>query len=317
MFIIKSTENDSVHIYNTVLPQEMKMKTGINIHPSQVQYENNFHYFDFLDHNLSQMNSFYIRFVIVNSSTPVYLHLPGHSIKGNRILSSNKIIVSDKYYLYNPKTITKFNLEVTSKYIDMACYNGCVSFLTWWKNSGLPLHYSQTAIYFATQQGHINVLEWWKNSGLSLKYTESSMNLASEFGKVDILEWWKNSGLELKYTYYAINYASYRGYITTLEWWKNSGLPLKYTENAINWASEHGQVAVLEWWKNSGLELKYNGAALEYASMYGQIAVLEWWSNSGLELKYYSLEPIRNNYCNINGDLIQKWWEKNISNKID
>lgn len=41
--------------------------------------------------------------------------------------------------------------------------------LGFWKNSGLPLHYSEHALSSATYQEQIGSLEWWKESGLPLK----------------------------------------------------------------------------------------------------------------------------------------------------
>uniref|UniRef100_A0A6C0E5N0 Ankyrin repeat protein n=1 Tax=viral metagenome TaxID=1070528 RepID=A0A6C0E5N0_9ZZZZ len=137
---------------------------------------------------------------------------------------NDKVILSDSYNVNNLKVIIKLKLYNNLQFINYVSYNGSVT-----------------------------VLEWWKKSGLPLKYNNSALNLASCYGQVAVLEWWKNSGLKLKYDAHALNWASCYGHINVLEWWKNSGLELKYFERTISLASESGQVAVLEWWKNSGL----------------------------------------------------------------
>jgi hypothetical protein len=170
--------------------------------------------------------------------------------------SSDKIIMGDRFPLYSLKTIKKFNLNITSDYIDQVCKNGNVDILEWWKNSGLELKYNEWVLNGASWYGQVEVLEWLKNSGLKLKYNELALDWASRNGKVDVLEWWKNSGLELKYDAWALDSASRDGKVDVLEWWKNSGLELKYNESTLDWASTYGKVEVLKWWKNSGLEIK-------------------------------------------------------------
>jgi hypothetical protein len=137
-------------------------------------------------------------------------------------------IFGDRYYLYDPKTIKRFNLEVNSVYIAGACANGAVEFLEWWFKSNLPLKYDTWALNNASYNGHVNVLEWWKNSGLPLQYTERALNEASIKGHINVLEWWFKSNLPLKYSEHALNHASKKGLTQVLEWWFKSGLPLKY-----------------------------------------------------------------------------------------
>ncbi|KAI8801026.1 hypothetical protein BJ742DRAFT_874181, partial [Cladochytrium replicatum] len=50
----------------------------------------------------------------------------------------------------------------------------------------------------ASEFGHVHVLQWWKDSGLKLQWSSSAMENASGTGYGEVLLW-KDSGLELKY----------------------------------------------------------------------------------------------------------------------
>ena len=140
------------------------------------------------------------------------------------IFKSNKIIVSDKYYAFNSRTIMKLNIEITARYIDMVGFNGNIKLLEWLKMSKKFIDYNNSPIIGAIESGNINVLEWWKNSGLELKYDEKALMWASFNGNINVLEWWKNSGLELKYDMLCVSFAALNGHINVLEWWEKSGL---------------------------------------------------------------------------------------------
>ncbi|KAI8803020.1 hypothetical protein BJ742DRAFT_830951 [Cladochytrium replicatum] len=56
------------------------------------------------------------------------------------------------------------------------------------------------SIEVACKDGHLDVLDWWKFSKLPLKYTPRSINQASELRRIDVWNWWKSSGLQPKYT---------------------------------------------------------------------------------------------------------------------
>jgi hypothetical protein len=182
---------------------------------------------------------------------------------------TNEYTLSNKYSLFDVKTIKKFNLPITIEYINLVCAFGKVDTLDYLSKKLNNFPYDEWALHWASLNGYVNVLEWWFTSGLELKYTEYALNWASQNGQVNVLEWWLKSGLELKYTEYALNWASESGYVNVLEWWHKSGLELKYTENALLWTSWNGHVNVLDWWLRSGLKLKYTESASKMASKYG------------------------------------------------
>ena len=232
---------------------------------------------------------------------------------------ADRIILGERYPLYNIGTIKKFNLEIDNDYIDHVCAYGKTDVLSWAYNCNHLLGCTSTGIEYASSRGHVAVLEWWlkifHKFDLKLKYASTAMDGASIAGHIEVLEWWKSSGLDLKYTSAAIDEASYNNQVDVLEWWKSSGLYLKYTSAAIDKASANGHIKVLEWWKRSsgfkleytsngldrasdngrvnilkkdtdGLKLKYTREAIDHASELGHVNILEWWKNSGLELNY-------------------------------
>jgi hypothetical protein len=141
----------------------------------------------------------YIRSIILDHSDNNIMEV----IYTNRYVRNN-IILGCRYYLGDPRTIIKLNIEVDEKYIDNICAIGDVKFLEWWKNSGLPLKYTTNSMDNASHNGHINVLDWWLKSGLKLKYTNSALdNVLSS--KIDVIMWWLNSDLELKISDERIN----------------------------------------------------------------------------------------------------------------
>jgi hypothetical protein len=230
---------------------------------------------------------------------------------------------------------SEYKFVYTGDSMDCASQEGNIEILQWWKESKLPIKYTDGSMC----EIPLKSLEWWLNSGLELmctnvlmdtavdtkvlewgkqkmlenkeiklSYTEWAIHEASRKGRIPILDWWlKSSGLPLKYNNCAMNEASRGGLIDVMEWWKNSGLEVKYNNRTINDASKRGLIDVMEWWKNSGLEVKYNNCAMNDASKGGLIDVMEWWKNSGLEVKYNELA-----FSDFKSEEIKeksmKWW---------
>jgi hypothetical protein len=215
-----------IYTNDDINDSNVNVKTGLNINKSKKFMVNNF--------SEDKMNNFTdstVNFTDKTVSKYKYIRIISVPSKDNEIYSFgysiyvNKLISSDRYYLYDPLTIKRFNIKVNASFAKGACANGAVKFLEWWKNSGLKLEYDHTNINSASGYGHVNVLTWWRNSGLELKYTEYALNEASFNGHINVLEWWKNSGLELKYSQKTIHKSVIPACnISVLKWWANSGL---------------------------------------------------------------------------------------------
>jgi hypothetical protein len=302
-------------------------KVGLNVNCENI-------WFTDVDIFPCSFNNKWIRIVIVQENIAIS---PKDRFYDKFLYSASKIILSEKYSLYDLDTIKKFNLKFGSGYIDnfsalgrtdildyllhnqsinedsysqdvldRASSNNKVDVLQWWFNSGLPLKYTSEAIDKASNKGHIEVLNWWLNSGLQLKYTSDAINNTYN---LDVLNWWVNSKLPLKYKSDAMDVASGKGYLHVLNWWINSDLDLKYSRWSLDLASVNGHLEVLMWWFNSGLELKYTEKALDDMGMYisqHDIEVLNWWKNSGLILKY-SNKALENASVKRHINILE-WW---------
>jgi hypothetical protein len=320
-----------------------------NLFITGINYDDNFFWDDLectsfiIDINdidmMKYIDKLWIRIMITSESFQTYEDdAPEDSIQ------KKQIILSEKYYLYDIKTIKKFILPINSEYIYEVSSRGLTNILDylkqnedlidgdyneilyelpgfehnrivildWLKKSDISLKYGEMLPERASRFGSIDVLEWLYKNGFTFTYTSDvldDISKVSETDNIKVLQWWFNSGLELKYTKKAFDKACKLGYTNILELWKKSGNKLKYTENILDYASGHGHVNVLEWLKNSGLELTYTSNAMDSASYECHIDVLDWWLNSGLELKYTN-DAIKymSNYK------VLEWWRKSKFN---
>jgi hypothetical protein len=197
--------------------------------------------------------------------------------------TTNSVILSEPYYLYDPKTIKKFNIKVEESFIEYCSATCNIKFLEWWKHSGLPLKYNSYALDTAFENGHVEVLEWWIRSNLPLKYDGFVLNLASRKGHVNVLEWWYKNMSNLSLVYYddVLYEASRNGHVHVLEWWFTHRLHPKYfTEKVLYGATYNGYVHVFEWWKNLGLPLGSDLRIYDIAYSNDHVNVLEWFINN-------------------------------------
>lgn len=177
---------------------------------------------------------------------------------GNNKWRANKIILGERYSLFDQSTYIKFELDINQNITiaDKASAYGNIDFLNWWLESPLikVKHYSQNAMDLASRNNHRNVLDWWlKNFPHALKYSEYALDWASEYGHDQILDWWFKSGLDVRYFAYAMDKASSNGFVHILQKWKESGHKLLYTGDVCDIAMRTGKIDVANWWCTSGL----------------------------------------------------------------
>jgi hypothetical protein len=298
MYLIITNKKDDdwigsfLDLINSFENKSIKLKPGLNIgqfNINSIKLLKNLH-------NLHYDNMYYIRPVIIMNNNN-NIKKVRHRFQSETQI--DKIILGNRYCLYDPKTIIKFKLIINEYYIKRLCIYGNVMTLDWLLNNNSYLKcskyqpicdnitYSVSISTYASIYGNPNVLEWWLCSGLPLEYTKMAIHNASIRGHINVLSWWKHSGLPLKYGVDALDYASNNGHIHVLEWWKQSGLELKYSENALESAAHNGYVNVLEWWEKSGSELKYHHTGiLANLIRINQVDVFNWIKKLGLPLDY-------------------------------
>jgi hypothetical protein len=244
-----------------------KIKTGLNI--------GYFTIYNKINPELLNHHDIYIRIVtVLNNNNKIILSHDDRIHNDIVCPHYNKIIVGeDRYYLYDPKTIEKFSINIMSKnYIKLAFSKAHFKIFNFIIKMNPPVSFYDKLLDHVSVEGNLDVLEWIKNSGLPLSYSNNAM--MSEFVDTDVLNWWKNSGLPLKYDmrHVLIN-ASLWGEIKLLEWWKNSGLQLSYSWNKY----ERCRLEVIRWWENSNLPVKvdhyYDGFVCQYLGDYKLLKV--------------------------------------------
>ena len=72
----------------------------------------------------------------------------------------------------------------------MACENGHVNILEWFKNNKYVFSYDAIAINNACLKGHINVLEWFTNNK---EYIYLYDDIVFEGNHMNIIEFFKNN----------------------------------------------------------------------------------------------------------------------------
>jgi hypothetical protein len=142
----------------------------------------------------------------------------GSSSEGILYWTTDKIILLEKYFLFDVETIEKLGLEITNDYINHFIrysvdyeytyrisgdnlevnHQAVVKLLNFCKKSGVPLEnymsYTLMMIDYVCKSRNIYVLEWMKTNGFFTKETERSLELlrcASKYRAAKVLTWWE------------------------------------------------------------------------------------------------------------------------------
>jgi hypothetical protein len=291
MYIIFLDENS---IYDNCI----KLKPGLNISEFD----------DYCDYDIERGGFYCINVksdIVIYNNMMCSVIIPTDAIIINMddgCCLSNKIILGDKYYLFDMKTTKLFNIPINSDYIIRACYYGDVNILDQLINLGYSSIFnnsrlSKRALAKASIKGHINVLNWWKDFIPEHIYiSEETLCLASQSGQIEVLEWWdsvvKIKGHNITVEQCLINNESccWNGdnVIKVLEWWRNCHTtPLNNLLDFLSYiGNKNHLVSLKKSLKKSLKSFEYTSDALDNASANYNIQVLQWWFNSGLPLKY-------------------------------
>ncbi|KAL9027521.1 MAG: hypothetical protein Q9196_003967 [Gyalolechia fulgens] len=230
---------------------------------------------------------------------------------------------------------------------------GQTAILSWWKRSPsfLTKDYNTDAMDLASKSGYVHVLQWWRDSGLPLRYTDAALEQASAQGHVEVLDWWRSAStnprrgdtrrdrshedavitsgtesdtsdrdtsdqpsVQLKVGKSLI-YAAQNGQSVTIRWWMSSGIPTVHEEAVARTASANGHVNVLRVWKEiKGEKMQYDNQVLVGPTKNGHVNVLEWWKNSGYRVEYKTCDIEEALEDSVGGQTetgIRSWWARN------
>lgn len=208
----------------------------------------------------------------------------------------------------------------------------CTKMLHYWKHSKWfsDRHmYDAGAVDGASRYGHVEMLDWWwRQSGMPLRYTETSLEQASANGHIAVLQWWQDAALQDEAVVLrpgrALLWAAQHGRADVLQWWHSSNVAASNADNVINMACQNGHVGVLEVWRTAKGDggIYVDEVDVMTATAYGHAPVLEWlrgFSRGLLPGMSGCGQPIEIQVCDIQSCLrrnsreqrrVREWWAK-------
>ncbi|EGX93291.1 Flavoprotein [Cordyceps militaris CM01] len=208
----------------------------------------------------------------------------------------------------------------------------CTKMLHYWKHSqwfaGRHV-YDAEAVDGASRYGHVEILDWWwRQSGMPLRYTETSLEQASANGHIAVLQWWQDAALQDESVVLrpgrALLWAAQFGRADVLHWWHLSRIAVAYGNDVVNAACQNGHVDVLEVWRaaKGDTRMYVDEVDVMSATSYGHVPVLEWllsFSQGLLPGMSGCGQPIEFRVCDIQACLhrnsreqrrVRAWWAK-------
>ncbi|KAK3384389.1 hypothetical protein B0T24DRAFT_608209 [Lasiosphaeria ovina] len=210
-----------------------------------------------------------------------------------------------------------------------SAYYGRTAILDWWARSPsfLEKQYDTEAVNGASMRGFVHVLEWWRRSGLPLKYTETAFEMASSKGHLHVLEWWRDASKDPAVPPKpgrSLLLAAQWGQVDVIRWWEESGIPIGNQDGVCKMASRWGQTKVLDLWRElrGDNKIQFDNQILIDATYHAHISVLEWWHRyahgqlpgmtEGRRVEYKTMD-VEEALEDSLGDQtkVRRWWAEN------
>ncbi|RDA90997.1 hypothetical protein CP533_3125 [Ophiocordyceps camponoti-saundersi (nom. inval.)] len=262
----------------------------------------------------------------LSQSPPNFKDLPALVVK--LVIRFALIQVLEYMEINRPELFRAF--DGTTLPTNASAYYPRTDVLDYWKQSVWfrDKHvYDAEAVDGASKNGHVRVLDWWwRRSGLPLRYTETALEQASGRGHLLVLEWWRDAAAQDESIVLrpgrSLLWATQHGQTEVLRWWDASGIPVAHGDSVAKVASRWGRVEVLETWrrlKGDG-KLIFDTEVLISSTMHQHVDVLEWWrrfAHGELEGMDGRKQPVEFRTCNIEEALedgigdqrkARRWW---------
>ena len=219
----------------------------------------------------------------ISQSPPKFRDMPALVVK--LVIRFALIEVLDYMEANRPDLFKSF--DGTTLPTNASAYYPRTDVLDYWKQSRWfrdKHSYDAEAVDGASKNGHVRILDWWwRRSGLPLRYTETALEQASARGHLLVLEWWRDAAAQDEEIVLrpgrSLLWATQHGQADVLRWWDASGIPLAHGDAVAKVASRWGRGEVLETWRRlkGDSKLVFDPDVLLSSTIHQHVEVLEWW----------------------------------------